>query len=209
MIRHLCRGALAVALALGTRAAQAQHLTGARPIAMLPAPVQLDTTGMFQAKFVKLGDDIFIGGQPTEKALREMKAQGVTTVVNLRSPEEMKTAVKFDEPALIQQLGMRYVYLPMRGTTELPYSPDAVAKFADAVRSANGKVLLHCTIAWRASHLWAAYLIKERSVPIDTALANARAINLMDSMRMGRSGRQPVEDFLNQTLPTLGHPSNP
>jgi uncharacterized protein (TIGR01244 family) len=164
---------------------------------------------MFQARFARLGDDIFIGGQPTEKALREMKAQGVTVVVNLRSPEEMKSAVKFDEAALVQQLGMRYVYLPMRGTAELPYSPEAVTKLADAVRSANGKVLLHCTIAWRASHLWAAYLIKERGVPVETALSNARAINLMDTMRMGRSARQPVEDFLNQTLPTLGHPANP
>jgi hypothetical protein len=42
-------------------------------------------------------------------------------------------------------------------------------------------------------NLWAAYLIKERGVPVETALANARAINLMDTMRMGSSGRQPVE----------------
>jgi uncharacterized protein (TIGR01244 family) len=209
MKKYWLRGALVGVLALGARNVQAQHLAADGPIAKLPTPVLLDTTGMFQARFARLGDDIFIGGQPTEKALREMKAQGVTTVVNLRSPEEMKNAVKFDEAALVQELGMRYVYLPMRGTAELPYSRDAVTKLADAVRSANGKVLLHCTIAWRASHLWAAYLIKERGVPVETALANARAINLMDNMRMGRSGRQPVEEFLDQTLPTLGHPSNP
>ena len=209
MPRLLSRAALVLGFALLTHDASAQRLATDAPITKLPAPVLLDTTGMFQAKFARLGDDIFIGGQPTEKALREMKAQGVTVVVNLRSPEEMKSAVKFDEPALIQRLGMRYVYLPMRGTAELPYSPEAVTKFADAVRTANGKVLLHCTIAWRASHLWAAYLIKERGVPVDTALANARAINLMDTMRMGRSARQPVEEFLNQTLPTVGHPSNP
>ena len=209
MPRLLSRAALVLGFVLLAHDASAQRLATDARITKLPAPVLLDTTGMFQAKFARLGDDIFIGGQPTEKALREMKAQGVTVVVNLRSPEEMKSAVKFDEPALIQQLGMRYVYLPMRGTPELPYSPEAVTKFADAVRTANGKVLLHCTVAWRASHLWAAYLIKERGVPVDTALANARAINLMDTMRMGRSARQPVEEFLNQTLPTVGHPSNP
>ena len=197
---------LAATLVLASSTAQAQHLAKDGPITNLPAPVVLDTTGMFQAKFVRMGDDIFIGGQPTEKALRDLKAQGVTVVVNLRTPQEMKTAVKFDEPALIQQLGMRYVYIPMRGTAEFPYSPEAVAKLAEAVRSANGKVLLHCTIAWRASHLWAAYLIKERGVPVETALANARAINLMDTMRMGSAGRQPVEDFLNQSLPAVGHP---
>ena len=55
----------------------------------VPNPVTLDTTGLFQAKFVSVGDDMFIAGQPTEKALRDLKARGVTTVVNLRMPEEM------------------------------------------------------------------------------------------------------------------------
>jgi len=199
------RSALLLALVAFPALAGAQKFTQAGSI-KLAAPVSLDTTGMFQAAFVSVGDDIFIGGQPTEKALREMKARGVTTVVNLRTPEEMTKAVKFDEPALIASLGMKYVYIPMRGTAEFPYSPDAVDKFAKAVSSANGKVLLHCTIAWRASHLWAAYLIRERGVAVDDALANARAINLMDQMRMGVNGRQPVEEFLNRDLPTVGHP---
>jgi hypothetical protein len=70
--------------------------------------VPLDTTGMFMAKFVKVGDDVFIGGQPTEKALRDLRAQGVTTVVNFRTPEEMTRSVKFDEAALVQcQPGLR------------------------------------------------------------------------------------------------------
>jgi uncharacterized protein (TIGR01244 family) len=183
----------------------AQQFTHAEKISKVASPVAMDTTGMFQAAFARVGDDVFIGGQPTERALREMKAQGVTTVVNLRTPEEMKTAVKFDEPALIQQLGMKYVYIPMRGNAEFPYSPEAVTKFADAVKNANGKVLLHCTIGWRASHLWAAYLIQQ-GIPVDDALANARAINLMDTHRAGPGGKQPVEEFLNRSLPTLGHP---
>ena len=185
--------------------AGAQQFTKPGPI-RLTAPVLLDTTGMFQARFAKLGEDVFIGGQPTEKALRDLKAQGVTTVVNLRSPQEMQSAVKFDEEALVKQLGMRYVYIPMRGTPELPYSPAGLDKFAEAMKTADGKVLLHCTIAWRASHMWSAYLIRERGVPVDDALANARAINLMDTMRMGTNGRQPVEQFLDRTLPTIGHP---
>jgi uncharacterized protein (TIGR01244 family) len=205
MLRPSLHVGLLIALAAAPQLA-AQRLATTGPIKSLPAPVDLDTTGMFQAKYVRLGDDIFIGGQPTEKALREMKAQGVTVVVNLRSPEEMKTAVKFDEPAVIQELGMRYVYIPMRGTPEFPYSPDAITKFADAVSSANGKVLLHCTIAWRASHLWAAYLIKERGVASEEALANARAINLLDTRRIGSGARQPIEDFLNGPVPGLKHP---
>ena len=149
---------------------------------------------------------MFIGGQPTEKALRDLKAQGVTTVVNLRSPQEMQSAVKFDEEGLVKQLGMRYVYIPMRGTADLPYSPAGLDKFAEAMKTADGKVLLHCTIAWRASHMWTAYLIRERGIGVDEALANGRAINLMDEHRMGSNGRQPVEEFLNRNLPGIGHP---
>ena len=91
MSRRLINVALVAALAISAQAAAAQHLAKAGPIANLPAPVALDTTGMFQAKFVRLGDDIFIGGQPTEKALRDLKAQGVTVVVNLRTPKTMST----------------------------------------------------------------------------------------------------------------------
>ncbi|HET9384483.1 MAG TPA: sulfur transferase domain-containing protein, partial [Gemmatimonadales bacterium] len=122
-----------------------------------------------------------------------------TTVVNLRTPEEMTRNVSFDEAVLVRSLGMTYVHIPMRGNAEYPYSPAAVTKFAEAMRSTNGKVLLHCTVAWRASHLWGAYLIRERGVSIDSALANARAINLSDE-------RPPIEQLLDQSLPAFGRP---
>src|SRR6266513_1978066 len=182
----------------------AQRLTGPHPTGDVPAPVALDTRGLFQEKFARVGDDVFISGQPTQQGLRELRAQGVTTVVNLRSPPEMNR-VPFDEAALVKELGMEYVYLPMRGTPELPYSPAAVKSFAAAMSGAKGKVLLHCTIAWRASHLWAAYLIQYRDMPVATALEQARMINLMDDMRMD-GDRQPVEAFLGRTIPEVGHP---
>src|SRR5688500_7018960 len=116
----------------------AQRLTGPNPTGNVPAPVALDTRGLFQDKFARVGDDMFIGGQPTERALRELSAQGVTTVINLRSPPEM-TRVPFDEAALVKELGMEYVYLPMRGSKE--YSPAALKSFATAMSSAKGKVL--------------------------------------------------------------------
>jgi len=183
----------------------AQHLTGPRPTGDVPVPVILDPHGQFQDKFASVGDDVFISGQPTEQALRDLKGRGVTTVVNLRSPEEMQKRVSFDEAALVKSLGMEYVYVPVRGNAEFPYSPAAVKSFATAMTGAKGKVLLHCTVAWRASHLWAAYLIQYRDVPVAKALAQARTINLMDDMRMDGE-QQPVEAFLGRTLPEVGHP---
>jgi len=197
--------AIMAALAAAPSLGAAQWFTRPAKISAVAAPVIMDSTGLFQAKVARVGEDVFVAGQPTERALREMRDQGVTIVVNLRTPEEMTRNVGFDEQGLVAQLGMRYVHLPVRGGAEYPYSPETLTKFAEAVSKANGKVLLHCTVAWRASHLWAAYLI-DRGVPIDSALANARAINLMDDHRMGSNGRQPVEDFLGRSLPTLGRP---
>lgn len=154
----------------------AQSVVGKGKSGPAPAPVNHDITGMFQAKFASVGDDLFIAGQPTEKALRDLKARGVTTVINLRMPEEM-AQIGFDEAALIKELGMTYVHLPMRGSAENPYGPKQLDAFSSALASAPGKVLLHCTVAWRASHLWAAYLIRDRHVAVPEALAQARSIS--------------------------------
>jgi len=203
-ISMLLRSAAVVALVFSfTVPAGAQNIVGKGKTGPVPNPVALDTTGLFQAKFVSVGDDMFIAGQPTEKAIRDLRAKGVTTIVNLRMPQEM-ARVGFDEAALAKELGIRYVYIPMSGTPENPFGPKALDAFAAAMASADGKVLLHCTIAWRASHLWAAYLIRDRNVPVANALSQARQINLMDDMRM--SEQQPLEGFLGRVVPEMGHP---
>ena len=183
--------------------ATAQSVVGKGKAGPAPDPVNLDISGLFQAKFASVGSDLFIGGQPTEKALRDLKAKGVTTVINLRMPEEMKQ-IGFDEAALVKELGMNYVPIPMRGSAENPYGPKQLDQFAAAIAAADGKVLLHCTVAWRASHIWAAYLIRDRGVPAATAIAQTRSINLRDEAPFG--GVQPIEGFLGKTIPELARP---
>ena len=185
----------------------AQKSVGAKPLHSPPALELLDPKGLFLQRYAKVGDDLFIAGQPTEQALRNLKAQGVTTVINLRMPEEM-AQVDFDEKRLVAELGMTYVHIPMRGGSgEMSYSPATLKKFTEALHAAEGKgkVLLHCTIAWRASHIWAAYLIQE-GVPEPEALQHARGINLMDEHRMDDSGQQPVEMFLGRLLSGIKRP---
>src|SRR6266550_2717976 len=100
----LCRSAAVVALTFSFAVpAGAQSIVGKGKTGPVPNPVTLDPAGLFQAKFVSVGDDMFVGGQPTEKALRELRARGVTTVVNLRMPEEM-AQIGFDEAALVREL---------------------------------------------------------------------------------------------------------
>src|SRR5687768_5335492 len=83
------RRTLTIAIALcatliAARPGEAQKFVRQDSVRALPAPVLLETAGMFQDRYARVGDDLFVAGQPTERALREMKAQGVTTIVNLR-----------------------------------------------------------------------------------------------------------------------------
>jgi protein tyrosine phosphatase (PTP) superfamily phosphohydrolase (DUF442 family) len=191
--------ALLVTAALAS-SASAQKVVGTT--GAVPAPKILDITGLFQEKYASVGDDMFIGGQPTEKALRDLKAAGVTTVVNLRMPAEM-ARISFDEAALLKELGITYVHIPLGGPDN-PYAPAALDQFSKVMASAQGKVLLHCTVAWRASHMWGAYLIRERKMPVATALEQVKSINLRADAPFGN--QQPIEGFLGRTLPELPRP---
>lgn len=140
-------------------------------------PEKLQRTD-FQAMIADAGP-LYIAGQPTEAALREMAAKGVKTVINLRTQTEMdnRRAVPFDEAALLKELGVTYVHIPLGGPDK-PYTPAAVEKFAAAFEAADGKVLLHCTVAWRASHMWAAYLVKHKGYTREEAERHGEAMNL-------------------------------
>ena len=45
-----------------------------------------------------MGEDVLLAGQQTKRALRALRAEGVTTVVNLSTPEEITRDAPFDEP---------------------------------------------------------------------------------------------------------------
>jgi protein tyrosine phosphatase (PTP) superfamily phosphohydrolase (DUF442 family) len=124
----------------------------------------MDDNG-FEAGIFDVGA-AFVSGQPTEDALRRYAKQGVTTVVSVRTQEEMddRKAVPFDEPALLKELKVKYVHIPMG-----PCSPALVKQFAEAMDNAHGKLLLHCTVAWRATYMWMAYLISYRHYSVDDA----------------------------------------
>lgn len=146
----------------------------------------------FREVLVQVGDRLFIAGQPTEAGLEQMVDAGVVTVVNLRTHREMddRTVVPFDEAAKAKALGLNYVHIPSGGP-DTPYEPGMVTRFAAALDAAEGKVLLHCTVAWRASHLYVAYLNRHRGLALGEAIEHGRAINF---------GTLPLEGFLGTPL---------
>lgn len=75
------------------------------------------------------------GAQPTEKGYRWLKSKGITTVINLRLPND-------HERELLQNLGMKYIHIPW--ADERPPTLEQVQQMLQAVREANGKVFQHC-----------------------------------------------------------------
>ncbi len=155
----------------------------------LPAPVdgfEGVTGGVFQ------DGRIYIAGQPDDEKLRQFQKLGVTAVVNLRTPQEMdnRDRVPFDEAALVTSLDMEYVHIPLGGD-DYPYTPEAVAAFAAVLERHAGPVLLHCTVAWRASYLWAAYLIHYHDFQLASALDRGEAIAI---------GPSPLQGLLDRPL---------
>jgi uncharacterized protein (TIGR01244 family) len=132
----------------------------------------------FESRIFKDGR-VFIGGQPDADALRALPEQGITAVINLRTPKEMgdTTRVSFDEAALVDSLGLAYVQIPLGGDDH-PYTPEAVDAFAEALEQHTGPVLLHCTSGGRASQLWAAYLVRHRGWDVTAAYARGEAIGI-------------------------------
>jgi uncharacterized protein (TIGR01244 family) len=157
-------------------------------------PVKLDNSG-FQDVFAQT-DNLYISGQPSEEAFTKLKSEGVTTVVNLRTPSEMENReyVPFDEKAVVDSLGLEYIHIPLGGT-EFPYTTEALQKFADAVDKAKGKVLLHCTVGRRASNMWAAYLIQFKGFEPNKAIEYAKAINFGEWPLEGLLGKKMKIDF--------------
>ena len=60
--------------------------------------------------------DLITAGQPSAQQLRDAAANGVTTVIDQRRADEDRG---YDEAALAEQLGLRYVRLPIAGAGDI------------------------------------------------------------------------------------------
>ncbi|MEL6796569.1 MAG: sulfur transferase domain-containing protein [Planctomycetota bacterium] len=127
-----------------------------------PEPVELHRDGRF-----------IVSGQPNEPTLRALAKEGITTVVSCRSVEEMD-GLDFDQVALLNELGLEYVHIPMG--RDHGYEPGQVAAFTESVRSTDGPVYVHCASGGRARYAIMGYLIREQGYSVDEAMAASRRL---------------------------------
>jgi len=87
----------------------------------------------------QVGEMTFSGGQPSQAELEQLKAAGITTIINLRPRSEMK----WDEQALVTALGINYYHLPIGSLKDL--SSANAAKLRQLLDdNADTPTLVHC-----------------------------------------------------------------
>jgi uncharacterized protein (TIGR01244 family) len=118
---------------------------------------------------------VYFAGQPTVADLAEYKKLGVTTVVNLRTAEEMKMA-GIDEAAAAKAAGLKYVNVPIGATP--PTDSDLARVYAELLKAPREKVLLHCASSNRVGMVWAIFRGTQQKVAPEEALAEGKAAGL-------------------------------
>ncbi len=110
--------------------------------------------------------NVLLAGMPSQEALDVFKARGGTTVINLRTEDEMAAFPGYRES--IEARGLKYVHVPTRGSEmgEAMYTP-----VASAIDSASGPVLLHCGSGGRATYAYAMHRMEHEGLSADQAAA--------------------------------------
>jgi protein tyrosine phosphatase (PTP) superfamily phosphohydrolase (DUF442 family) len=137
---------------------------------------------------------IYLGGQPSEADFKIIGDLGVRTVIDLRMPGE----INWNEAAVVQQDGMRYVALPFRTPEQL--TPELLDQALAELRDQSARpLLLHCASNNRCGAVWYAYRRLDGGLSPDAALAEAKTVGLrtityLDPVRAYVATRLEVND---------------
>lgn len=124
--------------------------------------------------FMRINTEICTGGQPTLAQLAELKSQGVTTVINLRTPQEHDAAA---EEAEVKKLGLRYFNIPV--SNQAGPTDAQAAEFLKITDDAmNRPAFIHCGSANRVGGFWMIRRVLRDGYTFEAAKAEADKIGL-------------------------------
>jgi len=137
-------------------------------------------------------DNITLSGQPSESQLGEIKALGVTHIVNL-GPHTNDGALD-DEAKSVADLGMAYVYIPVDFENPTEADFDTFCKTLDELQ---GKTIhVHCIYNARVSAFFYRYALEGRGG------SKEEAFELMDGIwKPGGVWARFISNEADQDLP--------
>jgi protein tyrosine phosphatase (PTP) superfamily phosphohydrolase (DUF442 family) len=123
--------------------------------------------------------NVITGGQPTAEQLKALKEAGGGIVLDLRDPMEPRP---LDEAALVSQLGMEYVNVPVRAGS----LDDSILEPILAVLRGAGErtVFFHCSSGNRVAGALLPYLILDEGMEEQDAVDQAMRVGLRSTEMM-------------------------
>ena len=139
------------------------------------------------SQFKRVEDGIFIGPQPTEQDLEEVRQQGIRTIIDFRLPSETATS----NETLTKSHGLAYVNIPVN---KAALSASQISDLDAAMKGKEGPFLLHCATGARVALLLSLSKAKQHDWTTEQAFAEAK--------RMGFDLKSSPEysTFVTQTI---------
>jgi sulfide:quinone oxidoreductase len=104
-------------------------------------------------EFKHLTETLSVSGQISEDDLRDLKARGVTNIINNRPDgEECGQPTSVTLRAAAERMGLSYAYIPV---TPGQLNVDDADQMAAFIAAADGKTHAFCRSGNRSTHLWA------------------------------------------------------
>ncbi|HMH54930.1 MAG TPA: hypothetical protein VK535_01590 [Gemmatimonadales bacterium] len=117
--------------------------------------------------------NVITGGQPNAQQLRALKEAGGAMVLDVRDPMESRSV---DEPALVQQLGMEYVNIPVRAGSLDDATLDRILAL---LRGAGERtVFFHCGSGNRVGGALIPYFMLDQGMDEEDAVDQAMRVGL-------------------------------
>jgi uncharacterized protein (TIGR01244 family) len=124
--------------------------------------------------FSRVDATIACGGATTPAAVQALKAEGFTSIVNLRAADEPGANVEAEGEAA-RAAGVQYFHMPFKGAADAA----VVDRFLEVVSAPkNQPVFIHCATANRVAALWLIKRVRLDGWAVEKALTEAGAIGL-------------------------------
>ena len=138
--------------------------------------------------FLRINDQFCTGGQPKLEHLEQLKAEGVKTIINLRTPSEHRAA---EEEAKAKELGLRYFNIPVVYGDPKEEQATEFLKITDDPK--NRPAFIHCTAAIRVGAFWMIRRVLRDGWKLEAAEEEAKKVGLRESPHLIEFAREYIE----------------
>lgn len=138
--------------------------------------------------FLRVNKDFCTGGQPRFEHLAQLKAEGIKTIINLRTSDEHRAA---EEEEKAKELGLRYFNIPVVFRDPKEEQVTEFLKITDDPE--NRPAFIHCTTAIRVGAFWMIRRVLRDGWTIEAAEEEAKKVGLKESPHLNEFARKYIE----------------